>query len=93
MAGEPRNTTRHTGRYLLVIGLLAAFFACFITGVFKVPAISQIFGMTYRSAPMVVLTAVHDWTGVVLGALIIVHVLVYRKWILAMSRKIILARY
>jgi hypothetical protein len=78
------------GRYLLASGLLLSFLVCFATGICKIPEVYQSLGMTYRSSVMVWMTLVHDWTGVVMGALTAVHIAVHRRWLAAMTRRIVL---
>jgi cytochrome b subunit of formate dehydrogenase len=80
------------GRYLLVIGLLLSFLICFATGVMKIPEVFQSLGMTYRSPVMIQMTLIHDWTGVAMGALTAVHIFVHRRWIVAMTRRIVSGR-
>jgi hypothetical protein len=89
MTHESNQKFRRIFRYLVGIGILISFLVCFLTGVIKVPDIYKLLGMTYKSPVMVSMTQLHDWSGVILGVLAILHIVVHRRWFIAMTKKYI----
>lgn len=87
MTQESNQKSRRIFRYLVGMGILISFLACFLTGIIKVPDIYKFLGMTYKSPFMVSMTQLHDWSGIVLGVLAILHIVVHRRWFIAMTKK------
>ena len=84
---DSTRKTRTLNRYVIGMGILASFIACFVTGIIKVPSLYALFGMTYKTPFIVQMTLIHDWTGVILGGLALIHIVLHRKWILLMTRR------
>ena len=69
------------------IGLAISFFACFITGLIKLPLLYQLFGSIYRILPMAELTLIHDLSGIILGILVFIHLALHWKWIVHVTKR------
>jgi len=67
--------------YWIDIGMGVAFVLSFITGIIKWPRLVTRFGLTYNQLPMNQLTIIHDWSGIILGLLVLLHLVLHRKWI------------
>jgi hypothetical protein len=66
-----------------------AFLACFITGMFKFTFFMRLFGLTSLVLPIAQMSNLHDWSGLLLGLFVAVHLILNRGWIMAMTRKIL----
>ena len=62
--------------YWIDIGLAISFFVCFITGLVKLPMLNRLFGLLPGE-----LTVVHDLSGVMLGVLVFIHLVLHWRWI------------
>lgn len=74
--------------YWVDIGMLISFIVCGITGIVKMPRLIPMLGLSYADLPMITLTWLHDWSGVLLVVLSGVHVALHWKWIIAMTKRI-----
>jgi hypothetical protein len=63
--------------------------ACFITGLLKFTLIVRIMGLTRMVLPMALISDIHDWSGLALGILVVVHLFFNRVWIKTMTRKVL----
>jgi hypothetical protein len=75
-------------KYIVDVGLAVSFILCFVTGVVKFPGFVRAIGATHRVLPMRDLTLIHDWTGVLMGLLVAVHLILNYRWIVTMTRQI-----
>ena len=75
-------------KYIVDVGLAVSFLLCFITGVIKFPGFIRAIGFTHRVLPMRDLTLIHDWTGILMGLLVAVHLILNYRWIITMTRQI-----
>jgi len=60
-----------------------------LTGIIKFPGLLPFLGISYLSLPMGTLTWLHDWGGLVVVFLSLLHTLLHWRWITAMTRKIL----
>jgi hypothetical protein len=65
------------------------FLICFVTGIFKFTLLMRMLGLTGLVFPLALLSDIHDWSGVVLGFLVAVHLILNRRWIFGVTRKIL----
>lgn len=72
--------------YFIDIGLAVTFLLAFITGIFKWPSLVRWFGWSASSYR--VMTFIHDWSGLIMSLLVLVHIILHWRWIVVMSRKI-----
>ena len=64
--------------YLINIGLTISFFVCFITGLIKWPGLIKIIGTSaYKILHIENISLFHDWSGLVMGLLVLVHLVLH----------------
>ncbi len=74
--------------YVIDVGLGVSFFLVFITGLVKFPGLVQFFGISRGSLPSLQSSTLHDWSGVVMGLLVLIHLILHWKWIVCMTKSI-----
>ena len=75
--------------YWIDIGLAVSFFICFITGLIKWPGLIKIIGVsTYRTLSFSNISMWHDWSGLIMGLLVLVHLVLHWNWIVAVTKRI-----
>lgn len=75
--------------YIVDMGLAITFILSFFTGITKWPGLVQKFGLSYNDLPMRAITLIHDWSGLIMGLLVLVHIILHWKWIVAFTKKIL----
>lgn len=65
------------------------FAVCFVTGLLKFPLLLQISGLYRIVLPSSLISDLHDWSGILLGLFVLVHLYLNRTWIIAMTRKVV----
>ena len=60
-----------------------------ISGVIKFPGLLPLLNIDPFSLPQAEITFLHDWIGIVLTVLTLVHIILNWKWIQAMSKKLL----
>ena len=76
-------------KYLVDVGLLISFLLVTLTGVFKFPGIREHLGGLYAIIPRGPMSLIHDWSGVVMAGLVLIHLILNWGWIKSMTRLII----
>ena len=76
-------------RYFVDLLMGVVFLICSVTGIFKFTMLMRILGLTGIVMPLALLSDIHDWSGILLGILVALHLTVNREWIATMTRKII----
>jgi hypothetical protein len=75
---------------MIDIGLICTFVLSFGTGIIKLlikyPEILRYLGV--RSLPVFTISRVHDWSGLVMGILVLFHLLLNIPWLVAMTKNI-----
>jgi hypothetical protein len=71
----------------LAMGILI--FICAVTGFFKFTLLMRTFGLTGIVLPLAQMSDIHDWSGITLSLLVLVHLFLNRAWILSMTRKMV----
>ena len=79
---------RYFLNYIIDIGLIITFIMSFATGVFKFPAITPYMTEIYRIFPVPIMNLVHDWAGLIMGILVLLHLVLHWGWIVAITKKI-----
>ncbi len=74
--------------YFIDIGLAISFLLVFVTGIFKFPLWKHYFFFVYDSISPRTISAIHDWSGLVMGILVLVHLALHWNWIVAMTKQI-----
>ena len=65
------------------------FLISFVTGLFKFTLLMRMLGMTDVVLPLALMSDIHDWSGIALGFLVAMHMVLNRRWIVSMTRKIL----
>ena len=72
--------------YIIDIGLVITVMLSIITGIIKFPRLLPALGISYAQLPMAWLSEIHDWSGIIMAALVICHIIAYRKILIARTR-------
>lgn len=75
--------------YFVDMGLAITFLITAITGVFKMPILFNIGLVKYRNFNMLLINGLHDWGGIAMTVLVIVHLALHWRWIVVMTKKIV----
>ena len=78
-----------TLKWLVDVVLGITFFVCFITGLLKYTVLLQVTGLSEVVLPSAFISELHDWSGIVLGLVVFLHLFLNRQWIISMTRKIL----
>lgn len=76
---------RTTINYWIDFGLLISFLIVFITGVLKLPELNLRFMYTF--IPGRTFAMIHDWSGLIMGALVVAHLILHWRWFVAMTKR------
>jgi Domain of unknown function (DUF4405) len=75
--------------YWIDIGLAISFFVCFITGLIKWPGLVKMIGVSaYRTLSFGNISMLHDWSGLIMGLFVLVHLVLHWSWIVAVSKRV-----
>ncbi|MCJ7741114.1 MAG: DUF4405 domain-containing protein [Methanoregula sp.] len=74
--------------YLIDCGLIITFLLSFITGIIKFPEWTRYFSDVYLLIPASSVSKIHDISGLVMGLLVLAHLLLHWRWIVAMTKSI-----
>ena len=80
---------RNTLLYIVDVLLFVLSIIVVISGVIKFPGLLPLINIDPFSLPQAEITFLHDWIGIVLTGLTMVHIILNWKWIKAMSKKLI----
>ena len=76
-------------RYCVDLSMGIVFLICFVTGIFKFTLLMRMLGLTGVVMPLALMSGIHDWSGVMLGIVVAVHLILNRGWILSMTKKML----
>lgn len=74
--------------YFVDVGLAISFLLVALTGMFKFPALLKLTGLLNNIPLYKLITFIHDWSGMVMSILVIMHIVLHWKWIIIMSKKL-----
>ena len=73
--------------YWIDIGLAISFLICFITGLIKWPGLIKLIGTsTYKILYVKNISLLHDWSGLIMGILVLTHLVLHWKWIVSVTK-------
>jgi hypothetical protein len=73
--------------YWIDVGLAISFFSCFITGLIKWPGLIRIIGTSnYKILYFGNISRLHDWSGLIMGLLVLIHLTLHWNWIVSVTR-------
>ena len=67
--------------YFVDIGLFISFLLVFVTGVIKF----KLFNL-YKSFGFPNISLIHDWSGIAMGVLVLIHLILHWNWIVCMTK-------
>jgi hypothetical protein len=73
--------------YVINIGMAIAFVLVFLTGLLKYPLIYTSIEPIYLLSGLI--TILHDWSGPILGFLILVHIYIHWRWISSKTKNLL----
>jgi cytochrome b subunit of formate dehydrogenase len=73
--------------YIVNAVLGVSFLVLLVTGIIKFPGLLPALGVKYSSLPMRQISTVHDWSGILMGASAVVHIMLNWNWIVLMTKK------
>jgi hypothetical protein len=75
-------------RYCLNVLMGLSFISLFVTGVLKFPQFRLAFILHSWHLPWLVISRIHDWSGLILGVLILTHLWLNHRWFVARTKAI-----
>jgi len=66
----------------------AVFIIMMVTGLTKFPGFVGLFGIRFSSLPVGQISALHDWCGIALIILVLVHLMLHLSWIKETTKEI-----
>ena len=77
-------------KYIVDIGLLISFLLVTVTGIIKFKSFLAIFGVAinYSEIPIRVLSRIHDWAGIAMALLVLIHLILNWDWIVCTTRNL-----
>ena len=76
--------------YWIDIGLAISFLICFITGLIKWPGLIKIIGVSaYKVLHVKNISILHDWSGLIMGLLVLVHLALHWKWLVCVTKSMV----
>ncbi len=73
--------------YWIDVGLAISFFTCFYTGLIKWPGLIKVIGVSaYKTLFFDNITIVHYTSGLIMGLLVVIHLALHWKWIVAVTK-------
>ena len=75
-------------KYITDFGLLVSFLGVTFTGIVKFRSFLYMLGIhfNYDSMNMGLYRTIHDWSGIVMAALVLIHIILNWDWIVAMTK-------
>jgi len=76
--------------YWIDVGLSFSFFICFFTGLIKWPGLIKLIGTSaYKILHVKNISLIHDWSGLIMGLLVLVHLGLHWKWIVGVTKSML----
>ena len=73
--------------YWVDVGLAISFFSSFITGLIKFPEFMKLVGFSNKNLPMKSISSIHDWSGIILGSFVIMHLILHWRVIILLTKR------
>ena len=74
--------------YIIDVGLAIAFISVAVTGIIKFIGLYPSLGIDLKLWPLKQISTIHDWSGIAITVLVLIHLIVHWKWIIAMTKSI-----
>ena len=72
--------------YIIDISMGIAFIVSFITGILKWPGLLRFLHLNSGNLPMLQITIIHDWSGLIMGILALAHIVLHWSWIVCITK-------
>ncbi len=79
-------------KYFIDIGMGLSFLIVFITGILKMPGIRENLGFIYAIIPRAQMSFLHDWSGIIMGIFVFIHLILNWDWITNMTKNIFISK-
>ena len=76
-------------KWLADLGMGVMFAVCFITGLLKFSLLLQVTGLNGLVLPSALISDLHDWSGILLGLFVLLHLYLNRTWIIGMTKNVL----
>jgi hypothetical protein len=76
-------------KWSLDLAMGITFVICFVTGLLKFTLLLRLTGLNGLVLPSAFISDLHDWSGILLGLLVFVHLSLNRNWIISMAKQVI----
>ncbi len=82
--------SKNTWKYIIDVGLLISGLLVIITGIIKFKTFLALFGVTinYAEIPIRLFSRIHDWAGIAMTILVIVHLIINWDWIAGTTKSL-----
>lgn len=74
----------------LLLGI--SFLICFITGLLKYSVILRLTGLNNVVLPFAFFTDLHDWSGLLTGFFVFLHLALNHRWIISTTKNVLAGR-
>ncbi|MDD1689669.1 MAG: DUF4405 domain-containing protein [Methanoregula sp.] len=65
------------------------FITSFVTGLLKFTLLLRLSGLNQLLLPSALISDIHDWSGILMGLFVCLHLYMNRRWIITMTRNIV----
>jgi hypothetical protein len=76
-------------KWLIDLLMGVSFLVCFVTGLLKYQDLLELTGLNNIVLPAAQISDLHDWTGLLMGFFVFLHLILNRHWIIATTKKIL----
>ena len=75
-------------KYILDVGLGISFLIVALSGIFKLSEFREFLGisLSYQDPLMHLISEFHDWSGVIMAVIVLVHLMLNWDWIVSMTK-------
>ena len=73
-------------KYCIDLGLFISAAVCIVTGIVKFPELTRYIALSGLVLPFNEISFAHDWSGIILLVLVVVHVAFNWRWMTEMTR-------
>ena len=81
---SPMNKAK--ANYVVDILLSISFILVAVTGILKLKIVMELLGFQWGQPPMPTMSFIHDWSGVIMVILVLIHIALNWKWLVCMTK-------
>jgi len=82
--------SRTLAKYCIDLALFITAVVCIVTGLIKFPELIRFVALSGLVLPFNEISLAHDWSGVILLVLVILHLALNWKWLVEMTKSLLL---